>query len=101
MRPDVYDIPTNTWSTRDAADAPPANLSETYDSTNDVLIVHSGLQVFAYHPDEDTWEVRDPLDPIMAPNDSGAGPYGRFFFDPVDSVVVFIDGKPSVWAYRY
>jgi hypothetical protein len=104
MRPDVYDIATNSWSTSVASGAPPATLSEAYDDANDVIVVHSGAQVFGYHPDDDAWEVRDPENAITEPGDSGAGPYGRFFFDPVDGVVLVIrvvDYVVEVWAYRW
>ncbi len=104
MRPDVYDIASNAWSMSAATGAPPATLSEAYDDVNDVLLVHSGLQMFAYHPDDDAWEVRDPIDAIAEPADSGAGPYGRFFFDPIDGVVLWIrvqDYVVEVWAYRW
>lgn len=101
MRPDVFDIATNTWSTNTAPGAPPANLSEAYDTANDLIIVHSGAQVFGYSPASDAWEVRDPINPISDPASSGGGPYGRFFYNPVDGVVMFIDTNASVWAYRW
>jgi len=101
MRPDVYDIASNTWSASAAVGAPPTGLSEAYDAGNDRIIVHSGAQVFAYDPTADTWEVRDPTNPIDAPSGSGDGAYGRFFYDPVDGVVLYIDVSAHVWAYRY
>lgn len=101
MRPDVYDIATNTWSASSAAGAPPATLSEAYDSLNDRLLVRNGTQIFAYDPQAQSWETRDPINPVESAGGSGAGPYGRFFFDPVDGVVIYIDIDANVWAYRY
>ncbi len=101
MRPDVYDIASNSWSTSTAEGAPERGLSETYDPENDLIIVHKGTQVFGYSPATDSWEVRDPINPIEDPANSGAGPYGRFFYDPVDRVVLFIDVAAGVWAYRW
>lgn len=101
MRPDVFDVATQTWSVSTAEGAPGRTLSETYDTENDLIIVHSGAQVFGYSPASDTWEVRDPTNPIEDPAGSGAGPYGRFFYDPVDGVVLFIDYDTEVWAYRW
>jgi hypothetical protein len=103
--PDYYDIKTNQWSTMTNT---PSGLGggsygyvSSYDEVNDALVHVSNGKVFVYHIAQNRWET---LSPSGTPSIDGSGTYGRFFYDPVDNVHLFIktvDYYPRTWAYRY
>jgi hypothetical protein len=97
--PFYYDIKTDTWHESNTSGGPSAGFADTYDEVNDVLISYRGSTIYIYHFDEDRWE---HLSPGNAP-DAGT-PYGRFFYNPVDNVVMLVKRvsyRAQVWAYRY
>lgn len=100
LYPLYYDIKLNTVVQVSASGAPSAGLAESYDEANDVLVFYKDQQIYAYHTDQNQWEL---LSPANAP-DPGHGPYGRFFYDPVDNVFLLIKWNgccAQTWAYCY
>lgn len=96
--PNFYDIKANQWSTLKNT---PSGLSDeysgfasSYDEVNDALVHVSDGKVFVYHIDRDEWET---LSPSGTPSIDGSGTFGRFFYDPVDNVHLFIEraGNPG------
>ncbi len=104
--PDFYDIKANQWSTMtntpSGLSGGPYDYVASYDEANDVLVhVSSNGKVFVYDIARNQWET---LSPPGTPSIDGDGTWGRFFYDPVDNVHLFVkpvDYRARTWAYRY
>jgi hypothetical protein len=98
----VYTVQTNSWS--GTSGAPSAtNDNPSYDENwNDVLCLgSSATKIHVFHTATLTWEVLTPSGPVPAMDDIC---YGRFFYDPVDSVHLYmaqVNYRARTYAYRY
>jgi len=98
-----YDIKTNTWTAHSSIPSAAREEYPSYDEKWDDLIFYNttGSVLSVYHTKTDTWETLKTNGP--APQDI-ARPYGRFFYNPVDNVHMFIVREQyaaTTYVYRY
>jgi hypothetical protein len=71
-----------------------------YDPDNDVLMVYQAGTLWAYHPDDNRWQI---LKPATQPSDNSYV-FGRFRYDPVNKgfwLHAWQNQQHTTWFYRY
>jgi hypothetical protein len=100
----IYTVSTNAWSTAPNA---PAGLDDnpSYDEAWDAVLCMStdATRMHVYRASSAAWESLSPAGPTP-PGGGDIRCYGRFFYDPVDSLHLYmqqVNYRAQTWAYRY